>query len=1574
MQHGLHFDIGSEKRITIFNGFIQPVMSIQRHSIAYAICCVALLCLLSNARAQEFSLYNVVTDSFPRIKANYIALDPVGRPYGDLSANDLRVVERMPDGRTQDVTSTLTHSCVATADNGSVSMVLVVDESNSMDQVLPGGKKRLDYVKDALKLFVERMPWNGITAVSIIGFSGKSRLICDWQTSPGPVLEAIKRLVPLAATNYEVPFLGVPNVFDQLSLRAPEIPKVALFLTDGEPNPPIVDRWAFEQQTITLARAQGIRVYSATLLVNRTDPSIARICQATGGRSVVATEQSLMALLNSLAVETVSTQVCTISWISPMVCDPQDRARQATVAFRRGRQPTATVDYTTPPSSVYQVEALPQLVVFGDVAPGTSADSTIVVRAVTSDIRINSYTLSSSQYVQMVDFRPRTIPRGDSATFTVRFTQGAQRETRQAVLTFVGTPSCLPSVALVGGGGTVVLTSPNGGEVLTTCETTRIRWTGIRRDQPVRLEFTCDGISWLSIADSVTGDWFDWQPPVGCATGRVRVTTIAGERLMWARRLGGSGDDVATAIAVDPSGDRVYATGYFVGDTKIDTIAARSALNRSDGYLTVLDADGNLVRLTFLRGDVGANERLSGVVVDPDSNIIIAGSSASRTTVFGADTWQPTDLDQQAGFVAKYTKRGALLWRLVLAGNGREGAYVQINTLRIKPLSGGGYELIVVADAQNVLSCYNTFGSSIDEVDLPDDKLSTVTLRVSAGGQPKTSVQPDVANEPDPAMKVAEDASGYRYRTDSFTGFYTTPYTPPVLLTSEGARDVWITRTAIGVSVSDLSDKPFRVLQPRLTTQLTNVVMDSTAIGRSATVSVPAGLRNSGTTWLRIDSVVVSGQHPDDFAVIDDLDSVVLDTGAIRSMEIRFTPTALGTRTALVTIYGTCGTKVSYTVRGEGRPECDWENKQFVDLGRHVVGTTIKQKIDCIVVSQRRGNIRCSLAIAGSADFQISPSGVVTLRSGECISVTVTYTPTSVGVQTAQIDINLPVECGIAFTQIQAEGVKPELAVRDVAMGNHRLGTTADSRVPIINNGVVDVDITSMELLDTAGTGITAVLPALPVRIASGDTLLVPVTFRPWIRGSVVARMRAAARGVDTLLVAAITGVGYQPTLDATGYTWAPVLVGTQSTEQGRVRLYNRDRAWPLTITEVVMGAMTDFTWAAATPSMPLTIPPGDSVDVPVRFAPVTVGTRRMVVRITHDGIRGTVPPYRVDSVLLDGVGLQRSVLPPLVMDSILACNADTAFVDIVNDDPFDALSVTGVRGSGDVASFTIDPPPPFDVAAGATRRMRIVFTPASAGRSAAVFAYDNPRNVELVINVTGVGTTAPVGASIPDAFVAEVGQVIDVPIVLDVAPPAELGLAALSLRLQHHATAVRSQLTQSAIAPNWTFAQRYEDDSTLRVEGTYVGSVPMQAGPLLTIPFGTYLSAATTSTLRVDIVDAPQCLQPRGDVATMTIQPTCYRGGRLVAIGLGRYHLHPPHPNPIQGAMVMRYGVGLAVPARFDLMDMAGRVVRSWSIAHAMAGEYEHSVDLDGIASGAYRLHMVSGPFTASATILITQ
>jgi hypothetical protein len=266
---------------------------------------------------------------------------------------------------------------------------------------------------------------------------------------------------------------------------------------------------------------------------------------------------------------------------------------------------------------------------------------------------------------------------------------------------------------------------------------------------------------------------------------------------------------------------------------------------------------------------------------------------------------------------------------------------------------------------------------------------------------------------------------------------------------------------------------------------------------------------------------------------------------------------------------------------------------------------------------------------------------------------------------------------------------------------------------------------------------------------------------------------------------------------------------------------------------------------------------------------------------------------------------------------------------------------------------------------------MRIVFTPAAAGRATASFAYDNPRNAELVINVTGVGTTAPVRIDVPASVRVELGSTFRLPIELRVPPPAEANVNALVILLGHHPTAVRSSLAVQDVSPAWTVTAASVADTIVRVEATYQGVPPVPAGMLATVEFGAYLSAATTSTITARLTELPSCLVPQDGQTQVTIDGVCYNEGRLIDLGRGRFQLDPPAPNPASDVAYIRYGIGIMCTASFRLTDATGRLIRAWHIDHASAGSYVTDVDCSEFASGAYRLTMQAGPYRSSTVII---
>jgi len=1534
----------------------------------------AVLAVSLRLYAQELSLYNVDASQFPRITANYIAFDENGLPYEQLLARDFRITETTAEGGSVDLTGTLTHDCVDHTTTTSVSLVLVVDESFSMAETLPGGKRRLDYVKDALIRLVNSLDWNGETAVSIIGFSGRSRLLCDWQTRPDAVLAAIGRLTPLGATNYEAPFVNPPSMFDQMDARPPSIPKVSIFITDGFPNPEIADRTRFEQRVIQLSRQQGIRNFSVTLMIGRTDRSIFEICRATGGRSMVADEATLVDLMSVLAFETTRRRTCTISWISPMVCSDAERQRAATVRLIRGRQPTATVGYQTPEASVYRISSAPQPVIFEDVPPRARTTATVTVVAENTALTLTSASISAPEYFAIVDFRPTTIPIGGSATFTVAFTQGAERRMRQGVLTFNGSPSCTPPTTLIGGGGAVVLTSPNGGEVLSSCNVTTISWTGVGPDQPVRLEFSCDGINWRVIADTVFGETYEWLADEGCETGRIRVSTIPGERLQWAFRHGGVGNEVVRGLAVRPDGQRVFVGGSFTGPTTIGAFQGNAQIRGHDGFLTSMDGDGNVVDVRFLRGTTGTEEHITCVKTDNVGNVIVAGQSSSRRITFGILSWDAGPIDEQTAFVGKYAPDGRQLWRYVLRGTTARSADVTAEALVVRTMPDGSEEIVLYGRAENVVSVATASEIVEAEVLLPVNSTWYYTLRIDQVGPARVTAQPQVSMPAIPNPLRADDAQGYRYQTGDFEGDITLAVIPPVEFTSVGQRDFWVARSAIGLPTSDVSDRTFRITRPVLASNQARIVFVPTATDRTATFNDGRGLRNDGSEALTIDSVRLTGPNADDFRLVGTLDSLFIEPGQTASLELVFEPSGEGIRRAALEIYASCRNVLIIDLEGEGRPDCPWDLRDTIDLGRIVVGTSTTQRFDCILRSNRRIQMRADVRLKGSPDFSITPQGPVTMRYNQCISVDVTFRPSSIGRQVAQIDLNLPLECGVAFVTVLAEGVQPDLEMSDYNFGNRRLGTLTQAELNVVNNGSIAVEIDDITLLDPFVTDISFALPALPLTINVGDTLRIPIGYQPTARQTSRSRVAVQGRGLDSVRIGTVVGAGYQPTIVATGYAFQPVLVGTLSTEVGWVRIRNTDSQWPLAIDDVqFQAASAHFSWNSV-PNVPLVIPPLDSVDLAIQFQPQQAGRIDVNVVIRHDGRPGPepIPPYADTVVLVQGVGLQRSVLPPVDLGVLAWCNQADTSIALVNDLQSEALDVTGVVVTGDVGSFTVLPAPPFTIPAGGTATLRINFAPQAQGNYAASFAYENSRQLDLTVNVLGRAVQLPTVTTATAPARLAVGDVMNLGIDVALPPDSTVDVDALTLTISHPDRVVRYAGIDVSSQPGWDVQPILVQgaSTTLRAQrqpGTlamyvlrFVPRYEVFLAPPGDVPFAVALAA-----------DAP-CVLPSQDRAVAVLDLDCANELRLVSIGTTPFSISPPQYHA-DGLLSLDVGIGIAGAARFMVSNIHGSRVHTHSV---LLSEGHHHVRLPiaALPSGWYVLDVERGPFRYRCPFIVVE
>lgn len=145
--------------------------------------------------------------------------------------------------------------------------------------------------------------------------------------------------------------------------------------------------------------------------------------------------------------------------------------------------------------------------------------------------------------------------------------------------------------------------------------------------------------------------------------------------LLFSTYFGGNKDDVASAIAVDKSGD-CYITGY----TTSSNFPTKNAYNATFGgasevFLAKFNATGELLFSTYFGGNNGS--RASGIALGPSGNIYITGTTyandfpvlhAYQSTYAGGINWYESYAAGDA-FIAEFNSSGQLLYSTYFGGS-----------------------------------------------------------------------------------------------------------------------------------------------------------------------------------------------------------------------------------------------------------------------------------------------------------------------------------------------------------------------------------------------------------------------------------------------------------------------------------------------------------------------------------------------------------------------------------------------------------------------------------------------------------------------------------------------------------------------------------------------------------------------------------------------------------------------------------------------------------------------------------------------------------------------------------------
>lgn len=254
--------------------------------------------------------------------------------------------------------------------------------------------------------------------------------------------------------------------------------------------------------------------------------------------------------------------------------------------------------------------------------------------------------------------------------------------------------------------------------------------------------------------------------------------------LVWAKRMGGSGDDLGYSIALDKQGN-VYTCGYFNGTADFDPGAGTFNLISAgdmDVFISKLDASGNFVWAKRLGGTL---ENIGyAIALDASGSVFTAGEFIGNADFDpGPGSFFMSSAGAEDIFVSKLNNSGDFVWAKRMGGNSNDIANgIYLDTAGTAYLTGS---FSTTADFDPGTATFNMTSFGMTDV---------FVARLDAPGNFLWAKQIGGTGA-DIGRGITMDASGRILTTGEFSGvsdFDPSPST--VTLTSAGAGDIFISR------------------------------------------------------------------------------------------------------------------------------------------------------------------------------------------------------------------------------------------------------------------------------------------------------------------------------------------------------------------------------------------------------------------------------------------------------------------------------------------------------------------------------------------------------------------------------------------------------------------------------------------------------------------------------------------------------------------------------------------------------------------------------------------------------------
>jgi hypothetical protein len=396
-------------------------------------------------------------------------------------------------------------------------------------------------------------------------------------------------------------------------------------------------------------------------------------------------------------------------------------------------------------------------------------------------------------------------------------------------------------------------------------------------------------------------------------------------------------------------------------------------------------------------------------------------------------------------------------------------------------------------------------------------------------------------------------------------------------------------------------------------------------VGESATQAIQ--VRNDGTVDLSVASTALVGADSTQFTIDSGGGTFTVAPGDSHAVVVRFAPDSLGAKSSTLRLTSDDPNNSLFDVALSGtgvEPDIAVAPASH-DYGAVIVGQSVTQSFELRNDGSADLDVTSTTLVgADSTLFTIdSGGGAFTVAPGDSHSVVVRFLPDSLGAKSAALRIasDDPGE-GTLDVALSGSGVEPDIAVTPAAhdFGVVFLGQSATQTFQVQNTGTWDLDVTSTTLVGADSTAFAIDLGGGSIQLPPGAAHDLLVRFTPSSAGPKSATLRFVSNDPDqNPLDVALTGSGEvapEPEIMVTpaSHDYRAILLQSNASQTFQVR---NDGTASLDILSTTLVGDDASAFRITSGDEPLTLPPGVSHFIVVRFTPALPGSKSATLRIS---------------------------------------------------------------------------------------------------------------------------------------------------------------------------------------------------------------------------------------------------------------------------------------------------------------------------------------------------------------------